>query len=553
MSNEAAVSRVNGFESDAGVSVMLRFAVRTGAMLLLVSALPALTTSAGAQNRPPQGRAAPAARAIGPMVHPAAPFARFGAPAPRFMPHIVMPRGPMPFGPPSHIAAPHLAAPSGLSRRFAPAFTGPSAEIARARDNAARAAAAAAAQRQLGGNPASPPSVPRELMGGSPPNLAGQQGQAVPIIARPVPGSGAPTGLPQAGNRAAVVRGPFLRNPAFAQPSARNDAALALARTTFRGRFADHPRRFPHRTLVIGWIGPLFWPYAYGDFIDYTFWPHAYDSFWPRAYDDVYEGIFGPYAVGAPTYVNVPPSPESGRPNPRLREGDLAQICAERASGLADWPIERIAQVVEPDDAQRALLDDLKDVTAKAVELLHSACPTELPSTPTGRLAAMRIRLEIMLEAIEIVRPALANFYRSLNDEQKARFNALGPEEQQAERAARSASQQGSDLIQACSGQVARLAEPPTARIAEAVRPTPEQRTALDDLDAASVAAAEFLKANCREDQALTPPGRLEAMALRLEAMLQALKTVQPALERFYNSLSDEQKARFNQLGPREG
>ena len=65
--------------------------------------------------------------------------------------------------------------------------------------------------------------------------------------------------------------------------------------------------------------------------------------------------------------------------------------------------------------------------------------------------------------------------------------------------------------------------------------------------------AAEFLKANCREDQALTPPGRLEAMAVRLEAMLQALKTVQPALERFYNSLSDEQKARFNQLGPREG
>jgi hypothetical protein len=33
--------------------------------------------------------------------------------------------------------------------------------------------------------------------------------------------------------------------------------------------------------------------------------------------------------------------------------------------------------------------------------------------------------------------------------------------------------------------------------------------------------------------------------------MLQALDTVQPALERFYNALNDEQKARFNQLGPR--
>jgi hypothetical protein len=37
-------------------------------------------------------------------------------------------------------------------------------------------------------------------------------------------------------------------------------------------------------------------------------------------------------------------------------------------------------------------------------------------------------------------------------------------------------------------------------------------------------------------------------MARRLKATLQALDTVQPALDRFYGSLSDEQKARFNRL-----
>jgi len=42
-------------------------------------------------------------------------------------------------------------------------------------------------------------------------------------------------------------------------------------------------------------------------------------------------------------------------------------------------------------------------------------------------------------------------------------------------------------------------------------------------------------------------------MVARLRAALRALDTVQPALERFYNSLSDEQKARFNQLGTRPG
>ena len=64
----------------------------------------------------------------------------------------------------------------------------------------------------------------------------------------------------------------------------------------------------------------------------------------------------------------------------------------------------------------------------------------------------------------------------------------------------------------------------------------------------ASVKAAEGLKANCPTYQTLTPTGRVEAMERRLDATLTAVKTVQPALAKFYNSLSDEQKARFNSL-----
>src|SRR5439155_7041191 len=67
-----------------------------------------------------------------------------------------------------------------------------------------------------------------------------------------------------------------------------------LAHRTFQGAFARrHHHFFP---IVIGWIGPLFWPYAYNDFLDYTFYPYGYDTFWPYAYDDVYQGIFGRYA-----------------------------------------------------------------------------------------------------------------------------------------------------------------------------------------------------------------------------------------------------------------
>jgi hypothetical protein len=52
--------------------------------------------------------------------------------------------------------------------------------------------------------------------------------------------------------------------------------------------------------VVIGWFGPLFWPYADYDLFDYIYWPYAYDNFWPYAYDDVYYGIYGPYAYSGP-------------------------------------------------------------------------------------------------------------------------------------------------------------------------------------------------------------------------------------------------------------
>jgi hypothetical protein len=64
----------------------------------------------------------------------------------------------------------------------------------------------------------------------------------------------------------------------------------------------------------------------------------------------------------------------------------------------------------------------------------------------------------------------------------------------------------------------------------------------------ASAKAAEGLNVNCPTYQMLTPTGRVEAMEKRLDATLGAVKTVGPALAKFYNSLSDEQKARFNSL-----
>jgi hypothetical protein len=63
--------------------------------------------------------------------------------------------------------------------------------------------------------------------------------------------------------------------------------------------------------------------------------------------------------------------------------------------------------------------------------------------------------------------------------------------------------------------------------------------------------AADMLKAACQPDDAVTPPARLAAIANRLDTMLQAVKLVRPALEDFYATLSDEQKAHFEAIGPK--
>jgi hypothetical protein len=74
------------------------------------------------------------------------------------------------------------------------------------------------------------------------------------------------------------------------------------------------------------------------------------------------------------------------------------------------------------------------------------------------------------------------------------------------------------------------------------------QKEALGRLGGATEKAVQGLQAACPDNVPLTPTGRLEAMEKRLEAMLQAAKLVQPALDEFYATLSSEQKARFNTL-----
>lgn len=364
-------------------------------------------------------------------------------------------------------------------------------------------------------------------------------------------GASAPRSVQRAGNRFVAASTRSVSAPgSLARNMTRGQAVLgnrfianaawrsAIAPVRFHGRFNGSPWPWWYGGIVIGWIGPVFWPYVYYDFFDYVFWPYVYDDFWPYVYDDIYYGIYGPYAyvgAGAPAV-----------PRRLARAGGAgrasAGICNGHASQLTDWPIERIAETVQPNDVQRAALDQLKEASAKAVDMLKNACPNDLPSIPTGRLAAMENRLEVMLAAVTTVRPALDGFYQSLDDEQKARFNVVAPASQTA------AGKDQRDLGKLCDARSPGVSDLPIDRIARAVQPTEPQRTALDELKETSLKAADALRANCSSYRALTPVGRVETMEQRLQATLGAVRTVKPALARLYDLLSDEQKARFNGL-----
>jgi hypothetical protein len=69
----------------------------------------------------------------------------------------------------------------------------------------------------------------------------------------------------------------------------------------------------------------------------------------------------------------------------------------------------------------------LTKTSQTAAEQLQSSCPTEMPQTPVARLDAIKTRLQAMIAAMNTIKPKLAGFYDSLSDDQKAKFNTMGP------------------------------------------------------------------------------------------------------------------------------
>jgi len=324
-----------------------------------------------------------------------------------------------------------------------------------------------------------------------------------------------------------------------------------------------------------GWAGPVFWPFLFGDIFSFAFWPYDYyDPFWAFGPDFVFVSIFAPgplfgleYGYGPDFYPyggfpniyygtrDVPrasksvASREVGSSALAATDAEAVQSCGGLAPGVTDLPIEQIRQIVRLASDQLSALDELSAAVSKAKEIVAASCPKTIPLTPMGRLDAAQQRLDAMIQAVQIVRSPVEKFYDLLSYDQQQRLVAMNSSRKIARRQG-PATLGGSNLAAICTQPEGSFTNLPVQRIEQLIGPSAQQQDALNELKKASETAASGLQASCPTEVPQTPAARLDAVEKRLGAVADSLRNIRPELDGFYASLSDEQKAKFNTLGP---
>ncbi len=293
-----------------------------------------------------------------------------------------------------------------------------------------------------------------------------------------------------------------------------------------------------------GWVGPLFWPFAYYDIYDYVIAGND-SGFWDYGYADIYAGVFAPYGKND---LNGYLAPQHRSTRLRGAADALPELCGNAGSDNAGLPVTRIRDAIQPTEAQRAAIDDLAKASIKAAQTIAAACGTPAPLrvalTAPGRLASMRQHIEAMTAAVELIRPPLETLYDMLDDAQKARLNKLSDDR-------RKPATTGPSRGRNCDAPRGAAAQWPAEEFESTVHPNDSQRAALQTVRDAAARADDMLMAACPDDNATTVVDRIESVDRRLDAMRQAVNVVQDAFDDFYQSLSDEQKSEFEAIGPK--
>jgi LTXXQ motif family protein len=290
-------------------------------------------------------------------------------------------------------------------------------------------------------------------------------------------------------------------------------------------------------------------PNAFEDMIGYAFWPQEYGrQFWSHGPGDILRAMTAPAGAFA-SQANASSS-DDGAAAPRLTTGlvrtanaaeSRREICIARVKDQAMRPLDRVEQTIHLMPEQQTGLGELRTAIRNAIDGEAAACRGDLPATQPERLRALIDGLWAMRYAEFRIQPALATFYGSLTDAQKAQL----AEEPQTVGASETVPRATPAAI--CGEAVTSNANPfdPVQR---ALRPTDEQRKSLQMLYGASMEMAKFLTTTCPAETPSTPMARLDAASDRVMSLLHAAMNIEPILGQFYGTLSDQQRRRFNAI-----
>jgi hypothetical protein len=287
-------------------------------------------------------------------------------------------------------------------------------------------------------------------------------------------------------------------------------------------------------TRHVGWSGPVFWPHASDDMFDYALFPAAADNkFWAYGFGDILESVFAASASNPPAAA--------------------ADVCGGSAAASAERVTERIEQALATDPAKDGThaamrtaitLTALRSALTEAGERIRAACRTAMPATPPERLDAMAERVWAMRDATLTMRIPLETFYASLSAEQKARLD--GSDWALTGVAADATEGRAGGEPRACTQQA--VGEWPARTIERVLRPSNEQRASLEALRMRLLGMAQVIMSACPAAGSAGPLGRLAAAMDRLDVMLFATMSLGPAVQEFYGSLSDKQKADLHKV-----
>jgi hypothetical protein len=288
------------------------------------------------------------------------------------------------------------------------------------------------------------------------------------------------------------------------------------------------------------------------------------EAFWPSAPQNIFDYVLSSQESGLWEHshgaIVASMFARASKVADEREEADLVSVKIEQTTGTAsingDEPVcgEYTASRVEAETKQLhdtlALADDQKIVLAElrfallnADEEITADCPRGIPATLPDRLRVMQDRLWAIRVTATGLRAPLQAFYNALTNEQRAKLDANPPSGRERKKGA-----PANEAAELCHVLAQRSPQWPADQIARAVRPNKDQQASLEALSQTSSQMNLMMMGSCPKKTPVTPLARFDAALDRLDAMFLSATTIVTAVDDFYRTLSDEQKAKLDTL-----